>query len=230
MKNIITIFCLVISFITLITLGAWQVQRLTWKQSIIDQLEIAYAVDADKTIYDFKDLKISNANLPVLYGSVKGRYLYDKEVLVGPRPMDGEIGYYVVTPLKMKDGHVFVHRGFIKIEEKKRVNETHIKKSVEVSGLFRAPDWNSFTPENNLENDVWTKLDLEQIAKAKNIEKVAPLMLYSENTNAPHPLLRTQKTRWIPRNKHQQYAIFWFGMAFVLAVLTVLYLRSLKRT
>lgn len=229
MKNIITILCLMIAFITLLTLGTWQMQRLTWKNEIIDQLEAVYAVDADKTLYKFDDLKINDDAVPVLYGSVQGQYLYDKEILAGPRPLDGKIGYYVVTPLKMKNGYMFVHRGFIQIDNKDRMSETHINKPIKVSGLFRAPDWNSFTPDNNPANDVWTKLDLEQIAEAKGIESFAPLMLYSEKTNAPHPLLKTQDARWMPRNKHQQYAIFWFGMAFVLAILIGLYIRSLKK-
>lgn len=228
MKNFITILFLFITFATLITLGTWQVQRLQWKNDIIAKLKIVYADNAVANHYDFDDLQITNDDLPVLYGSITGRYNYDKEILVGPRTMDGDIGYFVITPLNLKQGNVFVHRGFIKVENKERVSETHMNKPINVSGLFRIPDWNSFTPNNNPENDVWTKLDLKQIAAAKNLTSVAPVLLYAEETSAPHALLKQQKERWMPRNKHQQYAIFWFGMAFVLAMLIGLYIRSLK--
>jgi surfeit locus 1 family protein len=223
---IITTLCGV--FITLIALGTWQVQRLSWKNSIIQQLEAVYAQDSSKNIFSFNDLNIRDDEVPILYGTIKGSFYYDKEILVGPRPFEGEIGYYVITPLKIDKGHVFVHRGFIRVDNKDQISETHKNRSVRVSGLFRKPDWNRFTPDNSPENDIWTKLDLDQIAEAKSIETYAPVLLYAEEISASHPLLKLQQGRWIPRNKHRQYAIFWFSMAIIFAVLIFIYVRKSK--
>lgn len=226
MKKILICIFLLFIFTAMLGLGTWQVQRLTWKNDIIQNLENVYAQDSAQKNFEFNDLIIKNEDIPVLYGRVRGLFDYSKEILVGPRPYNGEIGYYVITPLKLNEGYVFVHRGFLKIEHKERLSETHSKGPVSASGLLRKPDWNKFTPDNSPENNIWTKLDLDNIAGAQNISPYAPLLLYAEDTYPASDILQLQQERWLPRNKHQQYAIFWFGMAFVFAILIGFYVRS----
>jgi surfeit locus 1 family protein len=230
MKNILTIISSITAFIILISLGTWQLNRLTWKSDIIEQLNTVYAINAEENILSFDDLKITNNDLPILYGSVEGKFDYSREILVGPRPFEGDIGYNVVTPLTLKNGGtVLVNRGFIATEQKDQASSTHPKGRIKISGLIRKPDWNSFTPENSPENNVWTKLDITQIAKAKNIRSIAPLMVYAEKSSKDFGILQMQPARWVPRNKHQQYAIFWFTMAGVFLGLIGIYAYTQKQ-
>jgi surfeit locus 1 family protein len=193
----------------LLSLGYWQIQRLGWKTQIINQLEREYAKDPIENHLTFDQLN----NDKIQYGSIEGRFDYSKEILVGPKPYDGKIGYHVITPLKIGGGNVLVNRGWT---EQNQTNISQPSGNIIITGIFRKPDWNSFTPNNSPTNNIWTKLDITQIATAKNIQNPAPVILYAESASAPFDNLIMQSQRWMPRNKHKQYAIFWFSMAGVL--------------
>lgn len=204
---------------TLISLGLWQLNRLTWKTDIINQLEAIYAKDATSSFYQFNDLKaaIEQEDITILYGSLRGRFDYNKEILAGPKTFNKQISYQVITPLKLnKGGHVLVSRGYITVGNKDKIEQTHRSGNITVSGLIRQPDWTKFTPKNNPENNVWSRLDINEIASAKNIQKVAPVMMYAETISAEVPHLTLQEEKWTPRNKHKQYALFWFTMAGIM--------------
>lgn len=208
-KKIISLFCFISALGILLSLGYWQVQRLAWKTEIIEQLENEYAKDPIANRLSLTSLQ----NEQIQYGSVKGRFDYTKEIRVGPKPHDGKIGYLVITPMKVNGGHLLINRGWL---EEGDIKTGQPRGHIVVTGIFRKPDWNSFTPENSPENNIWTKLDIEQIARVKNIKNIAPVMLYAESASKPFDNLILQSERWFPRNKHKQYAIFWFSMAGVL--------------
>jgi surfeit locus 1 family protein len=207
-------------------LGTWQIKRLTWKEDIISTLETEYAKDPAQNLYSFTDLQQDDA---VRYGSIEGVFDYKKEILVGPKTYEGDIGFHILTPLDMGQGqHILVNRGWIGEDRTDEIMNPQGR--VLVIGLIRAPDWNAFTPDNSPENNVWTKLDINQIARAKNIETIAPLIMYAESASEPFGRVVMTEQRWLPRNKHKQYAIFWFSMAFILLVIFGLFVRQQKKT
>lgn len=230
MKKILSILFSLLALSILIGLGTWQTERLAWKTEIINRLESEYAKDPKQNIYTFDDLTHQQNNLPLLYGSVIGSFDYKKGILVGPKPLDGEIGYLVITPMTLKSGgHLLVNRGWISQDQTKDISAADIKGNISVSGIFRKPDWNKFTPNNSPENNIWTKLDIDQIARVKNISPVAPVMLYAEHADKDFGLLTMQSEKWFPRNKHKQYALFWFTMAGAMLIIFGLFWRQQKK-
>lgn len=226
MKKIISSIIFVIALSTLLFLSWWQVQRLEWKTTIIEQLNAEYAKDPAQNRFTFSNMTLTNdADVPLRYGSAQGRFHYNKEIFVGPKPLDGEIGYHVITPLALKkDGFILVNRGWV--DQKYKGNmpvTTHPRGLITINGIFRQPDWNSFTPNNSPENDIWTKLDITQIAGAKNITPIAPLMLYAEESSKSFDVIQMGANKWQPRNKHKQYAFFWLSMAAALIAVFGLY-------
>lgn len=227
MKKITTVFSLLTAVILLLSLGYWQIQRLSWKNNIIAKLNTEYSKDPAQSFYQFKDFQKGQ----LLYGSVRGYFIYDKEVLIGPKPLNSDIGYLIVTPLKLPSKeYLLVNRGWINQSNKNQIHKTHRKGSITLNGVFRQPDWNKFTPNNSPENDIWTKLDIQEIAEVKQINPIAPLMLYAEAADKDFDLLTMQKTKWVPRNKHAQYALFWFTMAGSLLLISGLYWRKRRKT
>ena len=218
LKNCVAGALFISAFFTLLSLGFWQLDRLAWKKNIIDQLEAIYAQDAAENMYQFDDLKVEGeSDTPILYGSLRGRFDYSKEILAGPKTFNKQISYQVITPLKLNTGgHVLVSRGYITVGNKDKITDTHLGGSVTVSGLIRKPDWTRFTPKNSPENDVWSRLDIAEIAAFQDIENIAPVILYAEESSLTFPHITMQSQKWMPRNKHAQYAIFWFTMAFVM--------------
>ncbi len=233
LKNICQSLILVLSFITLLYLGNWQLERLDWKNNVIKQLSSEYAKDPKKFTYSFKDIEaFSTDKNAIRYGSAKGVFDYDKEILMGPHSHEKKISYKVITPLELSNNaHILVHRGWIKLEDKEQITnlQNRPKGPVTISGIFRAPEWNSFTPNNSPENNVWTKLDIQEIANVKKITPIAPAVLYAEFSSKEFGLITMNATKWFPRNKHRQYAIFWFGMAFILIIISGVYYRQSRK-
>ena len=98
-------------------------------------------------------------------------------MLIGPRMLDGQDGYMVVTPLARDGGAstVLVNRGWI--SKKHRDQRTRPQGlptgEVEVEGLLREP-WkkNMFTPENRPEKGEFFFPDVEQMAQLTGSQPV----------------------------------------------------------
>ena len=218
-KKIITIVIFCAALLTLLKLSHWQIERLEWKNNVIGTLDAEYQKDPAQHQFTFAQLKaLDDEDMPLYYGRVSGQLLFDKEILVGPKPFDGAIGYNIITPLKLSSSaHILVNRGWIE-ESKTSTLKTPRKpqSTIHIDGVFRKPQWNKFTPNNSPENDIWTKLDITQIAQAKDIAPIAPVILYASNLSITFDNIILQDQKWYPRNKHKQYAIFWFAMALTL--------------
>ncbi len=229
MKKILAFVCIGIAFTTLMFLGTWQIKRLSWKESFIHKLDKEYKYADKRPFINLAKLNQEPSDT-VRYGRLQGRFDYSKEILVGPKPREGEVGYNVVTPFKTSTGNIIlVNRGWIALADKEQITKTQPQGTIELTGLFRVPDWNMFTPNNSPENDVWTKLDIHQIAQAKHLFNISDFMLYAAKSSKNFEPVLLHEDKWYPRNKHKQYAIFWFTMGFILLVLIGLFLRKEKK-
>ncbi|MEM7618092.1 MAG: SURF1 family protein [Pseudomonadota bacterium] len=217
MKKLVTVIVICGAIVTLAGLGTWQVQRLTWKQEIIENLEREYSKDPAKNIYSFEPLTaLQDSQTPILYGSARGRFIKQETIFLEPKTYAGKVGAHVIQPFHLEDGgHILVNRGWISEEDKKSFEASNTQSFQLIQGIFRKPDWNRFTSNNNPERNIWTKADINQIAKYYDIERIAPVMLYATSIKNNQNLI-LQDAKWYPRNKHLQYAIFWYGMIFIL--------------
>ena len=233
-RHTLSLSLFLLAFLTLLGLGFWQVERQEWKDSIITALQHEYQKDPDKNIYLFKELKALNQEeLPLRYGQSLGRFFYDREILLGPKTSNDTIGYLIITPLKLRNGgYVLVNRGWIAQSNIDKIRQDDQKGNVTVTGIFRKPDWNYFTPGNSPQNDIWMKPDIHDIARAKSLKPIAPVILYA-TTNEDQPdqmaLIQPQSAKWYPRNKHKQYAVFWFAMAIILVIFLGAFVFEEKR-
>jgi surfeit locus 1 family protein len=205
--------------IILCGLGTWQLKRLAWKTGIIKSLNAAYN--------NPETLPLTPESLSTqdfVYGSVTGTFIPDKALLLGPRIQDGEIGNHLIVPLiTSANTSTLINLGWT--SEPLSSFQLPTAK-IQISGLARKPDWNSFTPDNNPAEDKWYKGDITEIATLKNIENPASYMLYADKTSIKIENNLPNNPRWEPQNDHAGYAIFWFSMA--LALLVIYWLRFVK--
>ncbi|HTK83530.1 MAG TPA: SURF1 family protein [Patescibacteria group bacterium] len=214
-----------VSIAILCGLGTWQVKRLHWKQGILHQLEIAESMNSTPLVTytdivaraDEDDLKL------IRNVSLRGRWLNDREVLLAPRTWQEKIGYHLLTPLALDGGGtVLVNRGWIPEDKKDPASrpETIVNASeVDVMGMLRHPERaNIFVPRNAPEKNEWFRIDLAQIATARHIKNLAPLVLYAKLETGNPELPVKEALVWHPPNNHASYAFFWFSMAGILAV------------
>ena len=106
--NLIISFSL--SFIILLSLGTWQLERLIWKQSLLKQIseqislpaiDLSYSIIGNIKKYKSRKIKL------------EGNFLYDSSLTIFSRVYKGEVGRHVIVPIETKYGWILVNKGFI---------------------------------------------------------------------------------------------------------------------
>ena len=201
--------------IALCTLGTWQIQRLAWKEDIIAKLDAAY----DNPIKD-PDLSDLNDN-DFLYAEIRGKFLFEKSILLGHTVKNEKPGQFLITPLLTDQGTLLVNMGF---NPKGWALENHFLKSynnekISFTGIIRKPSCNSFTPQNSPEENTWYRLDIDQISSAQNLKNPMPFVMIVDFASRKFDAQFPNNERWEPNNNHAQYAFFWFTLASTLVII-----------
>lgn len=199
----------------LVWLGAWQVQRLAWKTAILD--EIATRLAAEPVAVPPDPDPERDAYLRV---AAEGE-IEPGELDIYTAGPGGGVGYRVIVPLLLRDGRrILLDRGFVPIGDKDAPR--HLG-PIEVEGNLAWPREGEARPDR--EKNIWLARDVPLMAGALD---TAPAMLVtaaSDDPGAPEPMPVTVN---IP-NDHLQYAITWFSLAMVWAVMTGYLLYRIKR-
>lgn len=201
--------------IVLCSLGTWQIQRLAWKEALLTDIT-AQNTKAPRP-FTSRDLTTENE---FQTGSLTGSFLNDKAIRIIPRTYDGKPGAHIITPFQLNSGEmILINRGWL-ANNAENIKPNSARK---IQGMIRTPQKsNPFTPENNTARDEWYAIDYAQIAQAKEINHLIPIMMYESCKEGldvqPNPCALSLNIN----NNHAQYALFWFSMAGVLIVIYVL--------
>jgi surfeit locus 1 family protein len=206
------------TFLVLIGLGSWQLQRLQWKNELISRFEARLAADtiAIPTVNaDLDDLEFRSLALD-------GVFRHDKETFLTGRTYEGNAGFHVVTPLLLGDGRtILVNRGWVSEDYRdpaKRVF-SQIDGRTSVAGILRRPGVKGyFVPENEPENGFWFTLVPSQINQHLGLGDGAINQFYADalRTSDVVTLPIAAKTELNLRNAHLSYAMTWYGIALAL--------------
>ena len=213
----------------LAALGAWQVQRLGWKEALIDRVErnVNGAPVAAPGPSAWQALGPQDEYRRV---RVEGRFDHQREVLVRASTDLGS-GYWVLTPLRTPEGGwVLVNRGFVPQSVRGKVPPTEGDQSV--IGLLRASEPRG-TPlqDNDPAAGRWYSRDVAAIAAARGLQgPVAPYFVDAQPQGAQAAATwpRAGLTVIHFRNHHLVYAITWFVLAAMVAA-AVAYLMADER-
>jgi len=212
-KRIVTLIILIAAFCTLLSLGFWQLERKAWKEDIIAKITKYESVDAASTPLD-----LDNAE-EFQRGYIEGKFITPSRPLkLAPRTHNGEVGRHLVRPFKTISGeNILVNMGWISnhVVDLQWPSDQPIK----IHGHIRKPETQGrFTPDNSPDHNQWYWLDINVLQDFYNLE-FKDYILYSEGDYVmPVPFEGLPH----PRNKHMQYALFWFFMAGLLPILVLL--------
>lgn len=228
-KLIPTLFS-VPAFLVMIFLGTWQVQRLEWKQDLIEMLQVRSA-QAPSAIPAAPLTADEHEFLPV---QVKGVYDHENEFHLVNRALNGEAGINVVTPLKMDDGRtILVNRGWVPFEMRDKAlrAEGLLAGEQTVTGLLRFVKPRStietwVVPENEPQNNAWFNIDPAAMAKQADVPSLPEYYILSSDQSERGMLPRGRQWTLDVRNDHLQYAITWYSLALGLLVIYVIYHRK----
>lgn len=219
----------------LVGLGLWQLQRLEWKDSVIDRIE-ARTEKRPVTLERALELAEERPNPNYFPVHVEGRFHHDRERYLYALSLDGEPGWHVITPFETVGGEVvLVDRGFVPeaLRDPATRPEGQIADAVGVTGLIRTPEKPGFfIPENEPDTNQWFSRDLAAMNRSMfpggNVQ-VAPFFLEARESDVPGGWPQGGQTRLTLTNNHLQYALTWFGLAVALVVIYGVYVWGAYR-
>lgn len=159
--------------VTAFILGCWQVQRLGWKTELVARFEDRLTFPPLELPLRIDPAAIADFDYRKVYA--RGVLRHDQEMLIGPRMLDGEEGYTVVTPLERRDARGNVHkilacRGWISKEARphwfRKQHGALPEGEVTIEGLLRIPPkGNFFTPKNEPAEGKWFFPSVDEMAE-----------------------------------------------------------------
>lgn len=209
----------------LVSLGNWQMQRLAWKEALIETIAKRVKETPQLLPATPESLSLDLAREEYRPYIAVGRFLHQHEVQVytvlsEPKGSFSGAGYWVLTPLARDNGGiVIVNRGFVPQELKSPSTrkEGQTEGVVRVTGLLRSPGQvNFFTPANDPAKNAWYRRNPSDIERAFGLKNVLPFMLDAIGEYRPDMLPQPNETKLAFTNNHLGYALTWYGLACTL--------------
>lgn len=230
------LFFSVVALAILVSLGTWQVKRLAWKEGLLATIHERIHT-APRPLADLERQFAKTHDVEYWPVTAHGTFLNGSErhFLATWR---GSSGFNVYTPLKLDDGRfLFVNRGFVPYDHKDPSTRPagEVKGEVTITGLARNPlaEKPSFlVPDNNPAENIFYWKDIKAMAATAGLSTGATVLpFFVDAGNAPNPGgLPVGGVTYINLpNNHFQYALTWYGLAAILAVISVLKLWRWKR-
>jgi surfeit locus 1 family protein len=216
--QLIPIFFIICATLLLGGLGAWQVARLQWKNTLIANIEAAQKQPV---------LRHLPAELDgVMYRQVElaGTFVHDKTLYFVGQPRGGQSGFQVVTPFILVGGNavVMVNRGWSPRGKELRNEGVQV-----VKGVARPlRERRRFVPDNQVASNLWFFEDKEAMAEAVNAKSLLPLVIEQVGSAVAEVYPIPSDGKISLRNDHLGYAITWFTLAFAGIIMFALYHRE----
>ena len=214
MKNKL-LFSVFVYFIILVllSLGFWQLYRLSWKLDLINQIENSLKIDP----VELQNVEKKN----YLRIKTSGQIDFEKQIYLYNLNETGKPGFEVINPIKIGNEDYLINRGWISFDKKNKPEINIIDQKNIIGTLMLQSKSSSFKPKNEIDKNYWFTLDREDILKftGRNFSKY--IIYLNGNYENPRPKLITAKIS----NNHKKYAITWFSMAISI-LLIYLYFRK----
>ncbi len=198
----------------LVGLGVWQVQRLAWKEGVLD--EIAAKISAAPVGLPARAGE-ADRYLPVrAEGRIGAQAL---RVLVSQKQVGA--GYRLISVLETGGRRVLLDRGFIPVAREVPVPP---EGDVVVTGNLHWPDDRTgATPANDVAGNIWFARDIAQMAGVLGTES---LLIVARDLSPPERAVEPLPVDGarIP-NDHLEYAVTWFSFALIWAVIVAVLIR-----
>lgn len=218
-----TVFVLV-SVPILLGLGAWQWERMQWKDDLIERIESRLAA-APTPVSAAADLPGEEFVRVRLEGGFDPGHTF----WLGGRTDAGRAGWHVVAPfLLSRGGWVIVDRGWVPMTARDRAGSLAPPPPGAVEGVVRLPpEGNAFTPDNDAAGNAWFRIDPAAMGRAAGLGPEGATGVYvaaagTLRDSAPGAPLASGDRFALPRN-HFQYAMTWFGLALTLIGVYIAY-------
>ena len=194
----------------LLSLGVWQGRRLAWKTDLLERIALSEAGPA-------VPLTASPAEFTKV--RVTGRFLHEREALLGSAVRGNALGARLVTPLEAEGlPPVMVDRGWVPVE-RQGAAIARPAGVVTVTGYVSPPqERDVFAARDDAAGRRFFTADPAAIGAGVGLAAVMTEMLVAlAEPGAPRGALPAPaETLPRPANSHLGYAITWYGLAAAL--------------
>lgn len=193
----------IVGVAVLVALGVWQLQRLSWKEALLAEIEARIA-DAPVALPEAPRPETDAYRAVALEGTVVG-----PAIAVFGTWREAGAGYRLIAPVGTGDRRVLVDFG-VAAGPDTPLPEARLA----ITGNLTFPEETEPDPAAA----IWTNLDLSAMADRLGAE---PFLVVARDITGADPATRRVPvgTEGIPNN-HLGYAIQWFGLAAVWAGMT----------
>jgi surfeit locus 1 family protein len=217
----------------LVSLGFWQLHRAQEKrllQAEFDRRQNEPPAPFELYHEPAEQLRFRQV---VMHGSYEPKY----QILLDNRVEQGQVGYYVLTPLRIygSDARVLVNRGWVALGSSRQALP-HIdtpEAKVEVTGIVTVPDSRGFhlggvTPSGSGWQPVWEYLDLAEYAHRVPFP-VQPIVVLLDPDSQAGGFRRQWARLDTGIATHEGYAVQWFALASaVVAIYIFVNIRKIR--
>jgi surfeit locus 1 family protein len=223
----------------LVSLGAWQLERRVWKERLIETLTQRLSAPPVALPPPEEWSRLDPENYEYRRVRFRAEFLPDKDALLwasisGMRDDVRPPGFFAFTPARLPSGGVVVvNRGFLRDARPTGASARPAAAPgiVEVVGVLRWPEpkpWFLTAPFSKKDR-LWFIRDQHAMAAEHGWGEVAPFYIERETQVPPDGLPAAGPFKPNLPNNHLHYALTWFGLAAVLAVIFAIWLRGRRR-
>ena len=203
----------------LLSLGKWQLDRLAWKQGILTQIDDrmqATPVPLPGNIDPQAD-----KYLPVYAeGVIWEPYL---QVLTSRKNIGA--GYRIISAFEVNGRRILLDRGFILQQD--AVAPADMGKVKVVGNLHWPDETDSFTPDPDIDNNIWFARDVALMSQALQTEPV--MIIASSITPNDEKITQLPIDTSAIANDHLNYAMTWFSLAAIWAGMSVFFVWRTRK-
>lgn len=203
----------------LLYLGKWQIDRLYWKLDVLKKIDqkiaaapVPLPAEPSESIHKYLSVEIS------------GQFLQESIRVLASKKRYGA-GYRIIHVFRANGRRLLVDLGFVGLETEYDVD---LINDISLVGNLHWPDEvDNFTPEPDLENNIWFARNVERVASALKTE---PILLILKDSTLKDQNIKPMPidTTHIP-NDHLQYAITWFSLAIIWALMSCLFIWTTRQ-
>lgn len=203
----------------LISLGLWQVQRLDWKENILTEIETRLMAQP-RPLSLFVNEAADEYSRVSLSGTPTGDELH---VLVSGT--EAGTGYRVISRVETEIGAILVDQGLLALYNK---DAAALIAPMQMTGTLLWPDdQNSNTPDPDLNENIWFARNIATMSEALDTQ---PLMVVTTQSTPADPRLTPLPVNTASiKNDHFEYAVTWFLLALVWAIMSLYLIRRTLR-
>ena len=203
----------------LLYLGKWQIDRLYWKLDVLKKIDqkiaaapVPLPAEPSESVHKYLSVEIS------------GQFLQESIRVLASKKRYGA-GYRIIHVFRTNGRRLLVDLGFVGLETDYDVD---LINDISLVGNLHWPDEvDNFTPEPDFENNIWFARNVERVASALQTEPILIILKDStlkDQNIKPMPI----DTTHIP-NDHLQYAITWFSLAIIWALMSCLFIWTTRQ-